>query len=68
MLIIERFEDDIVIIENDEEYIRVSRESLPAEASEGDVLVERAGGYEVDAEATKKRREKILSRQRKLWK
>lgn len=68
MLIIERFEDDIVIIENDEEYIRVSRESLPAEASEGDIIVERAGGYEVDAVATKKRREKILSRQRKLWK
>lgn len=68
MLIIERFEDDIVIIENDEEYIKVPREYLPAEASEGDILVERAGGYEVDAVATKKRREKILSRQRKLWK
>ena len=66
MLIIERFEGETAVIENDE-HIEINRKLLPQDASEGDVIVKCGDGYSVDREQTAKRRERILKLQNSLW-
>lgn len=67
MLIIERFEGETAVIENDDEHIEISRKLLPQDAGEGDVIVKCGDGYSVDREQTAKRRERILKLQNSLW-
>lgn len=67
MLIIERFEGNTVIIENGDSYIKADKNNVPKNASEGDVLVEKNGKYEIDKLQTEKRRSEILKLQNSLW-
>ncbi|MGN1481025.1 DUF3006 domain-containing protein [Porcipelethomonas sp.] len=67
MLIIERFEGNIAVIEDDDNHLEIDRNSLPDNAREGDVLVKSGDAYKIDPEQTKKRREKILKLQNSLW-
>lgn len=67
MLILDRFEGDFAVIENDDEMISVGRELVSADAGEGDVLTERNGRYFPDRDETLKRREKIAKLQNSLW-
>ena len=66
MLIIERFEGNTGIIE-DGEHFEVSREDLPENACEGDVLKKVGSIYEIDKEKTESRRKEILKLQNSLW-
>ena len=59
MLIIDRFENDTAVIENDEEMIEISRSLLPENAKEGDIITASGGGYIIDETATDKRRQEI---------
>ena len=38
MTVIDRFEDNIAVLEADGEMVEIPREKLPAEAREGDIL------------------------------
>ncbi len=67
MLILERFEENIAVIENGEEHIKTDRIRLPENAKEGDILIEINGRYEIDSIQTQKRREEILKLQDSLW-
>ena len=67
MLIIERFEGNTAIIEDGGKYFEVSREDLPENASEGDVLKKVGSIYEIDKEKTESRRKEILKLQNSLW-
>jgi len=48
MLIIERIEGNIAIIENDEEHFQIPISELPGEAKENDILIKTENGYVVD--------------------
>lgn len=67
MLIIERFEGNTAIIENGGNHFEVSRDDLPANAREGDVLKKVGSIYEIDKEKTESRRKEILKLQNSLW-
>lgn len=67
MLILDRFEESIAVIENGDERIETSRENISADAAEGDVLVEKDGRYFPDKAKTEKRRKKITELQNGLW-
>lgn len=65
LYILERFEGNLAIIECSEEHIfyqQIPRGDLPADAAEGDVLNRTSAGWQIDAEATQKRREKMRKR------
>lgn len=61
MLILDRIENDIAVIETDDKIIEVKFSELAENAKEGDVLTESDGKYIVDSEATAERREKLAS-------
>jgi len=67
MLIIERFEGNTAIIEDGSKHFEVSRDDLPANACEGDVLKKVGSTYEIDKEKTESRRKEILKLQNSLW-
>lgn len=67
MLILERFEGDYAVIENNDDSLEVKRENIAPEAAVGDILVERDGMYFPDKEETEKRRKKITELQNSLW-
>lgn len=67
MLIFERFEGGIAVLENGGEHLEVSREKVSADVIEGDVLCEKDGLYIPDKSATEKRREEITKKQNRLW-
>lgn len=67
MMILDRFEDKLAVLETDGGMVTVSRELLPADAREGDVLRQAADGtYISDAAATQARREKLAARTRRM--
>ncbi|MCC8110129.1 MAG: DUF3006 domain-containing protein [Ruminococcus sp.] len=68
MVVLERFEGDIAVLETDSGMQDISRKELPLEVKEGDVLVLTSRGYCVDNNATQARRAKLLARIRKLKK
>lgn len=67
MLIVERLEENIVIIEDGGKRFEVIREKLPKNVREGDVLKKADGIYVVDREKTEIRRKEILKLQNSLW-
>lgn len=67
MLILERFEENVAVIENGENHIKIDRNELPENAREGDILIEKNGIYEIDSIQTEKRRKEILKLQNSLW-
>ena len=67
MLIIERFEENTAVVEDGDKHFEVSRDDLPANAREGDVLKRVGEIYEIDKEKTESRRKEILKLQNSLW-
>lgn len=61
MLILDRIENDIAVIEADDKIIEVHISKLAENAKGGDVLKESDGKYIVDSEATAARKEKLAS-------
>lgn len=66
MIIMDRFEGDIAILETDSGMVDVQRNILPENASEGDVLAEKNGAYIVDNEATEARRAAVRAKYSRL--
>lgn len=65
MIIIDRFEGDLAVLETDDGMINVERSLLPENAAEGDVLTyDRA--WTVDKAATEQRRSRTAKRLKKL--
>lgn len=67
MLIIDRIENGIAVIETDSGRIEVSRSELAADVKEGDAVLFENGIYRRDASATEKRRQEIIKLQDSLW-
>lgn len=61
MIVIDRIEENIAVCETDEGQLRLDLSALP-DAREGDVLTEKDGSWQVDADETARRREQIRSR------
>jgi len=65
--ILDRFEEDLAVLEGDETTVSVLRETLPEGARPGDCFHPAdGGGYVFDAEATAARRERIAALKHKL--
>lgn len=62
MIIIDRMDDGIAVLETDNGMQTIPAEQLPEQARDGDVLQWTQNGYEVDAAATEERRQKIRNR------
>ncbi len=67
MLILERFEGNIAIIEDDDIHFEVEKEKLSDDVKEGDVLILCDDIYCTDIIETQKRRNKIKNLQKSLW-
>lgn len=65
-MIIDRFEGDFAVVETDSGMTNISRELLPENAKEGDVIGVTDGVYYIDEEETQSRRKSMLKRFRKL--
>lgn len=68
MIILERFEDGMAVLEADGKPLAVMRGSLPPDACEGDVLTETEFGYRIDRCATDERRAAMRAKMRRLIK
>jgi len=66
MIIIDRFEGDIAVLETDNGMIEVNRFYLPEDAAEGDIIVNEGNEWYIDHEATQSRREAMRERLRRL--
>lgn len=67
MLIIDRFEGSFAVCEDEnEKKTNISRDLLPQDAREGDVIFIENSVYSVDFEQTKKRREEALALLKRL--
>lgn len=67
MLILDRFEGELAVIEENGAQLALARALLPAQAREGDVLRrEESGAYVIDEEATAARRAAITARLKRL--
>ena len=67
MIILDRLEETLAVLETDDGMVNVPRELLPADVREGDVLRQAADGtYTTDTAATQARREKLLARTRRM--
>ncbi len=67
MLIVDRIEDGIAVIEQDSGRVEVPVEMLAEDVREGDIVTLRDGLYTADKAATKKRRREITELQDSLW-
>ncbi len=66
MIIIDRFENEAAVLETEDGMETVMRCFLPADAREGDVLIQEGCGYSVDHYATEERRKAAAERLRRL--
>ncbi len=66
MLIVDRIEDNIVIVENDEQMETLDINLFDYPVKEGDVIVKSDEFYAKDEEATALRRKEILEKMKKL--
>ncbi len=67
MIILERFEDNIAVIENEGSIMKIERSNVADDVSEGDVLKKENGVYNIDKESTERRKQEILKLQSSLW-
>ena len=65
MIIIDRFEGNLAVLETDDGMKNIERSLLPENAAEGDVLVY-DGSWTVDTAATEQRRERTRKRLKRL--
>ena len=68
MTIIDRFENNIAVLETDGGMIEIERSQLPENAREGDVITENNGLWSVDVPATEKRRSDMRELMKRLMK
>ncbi len=68
MLIIDRFEGDYAVCEDDDNQVLIEKKLIDVCAKEGDVLVLVDGLYKTDKIATEERRNKINLMMKDLWK
>lgn len=68
MTVIDRFENDIAVLETDGGIVEVERSKIPQNAREGDVLAENNGVWVVDVCGTEKRRADIREMMKRLMK
>lgn len=68
MIIIDRIEGEIAVLETDEGMIEIGAKELPADASEGDILVNFDGKWQIDHEASAQRRALIANKLKRLMK
>lgn len=66
MMIIDRFEGAIAVIEGDDGIFDISRDLLPDNAAEGDIIISADGVYYVDEEETENRRKLFAKRLRRM--
>lgn len=66
MIIIDRFENETAVLETEDGMETIMRCFLPADAQEGDVLMQEGCGYSVDRCATEERRRAAAERLRRL--
>ncbi|MCH5193775.1 MAG: DUF3006 domain-containing protein [Oscillospiraceae bacterium] len=67
MLVIDRIEDGIAVIEEGDSRFEVPVSMLDGNVREGDVVTLENGVYVPDISATEKRRREILNLQNDLW-
>lgn len=67
MLIIDRFEGDYAILEDNNKHYEIKKTELPINCKEGDVITTKDGIYIIDVEQTNLRRQAIINLQRGLW-
>ena len=61
--ILDRIEGDVAVLETpDGGFVKASRSQLPADAREGDLLLQQAGRFAPDDAATRARREQLKAR------
>lgn len=65
MIIIDRFEGNLAVLETDDGMKNIERSLLPENAAEGDVLI-LDGSWTVDTSATEQRRERTRKRLKRL--
>lgn len=68
MTVIDRFENNVAVLETDGGMIEVDRSQIPENAREGDVLTENNGVWTVDIPATEKRRADMREIMKRLMK
>lgn len=68
MTIVDRFENNIAVLEIDGEITEIERSLLPENVREGDILTENNGVWSVDVEATEKRRTEMRELMKRLMK
>lgn len=68
MFIVDRFENDYAILEENDKYYNVRKDELPANTKEGDVIIFHNNQYQLDDSETNSRRAKTISKQNNLWK
>ena len=68
MTIIDRFENNIAVLETDGGTIEIERSQLPENAREGDVITETDGVWTIDVTATEKRRSDMRELMKRLMK
>ncbi len=67
MIIIDRFEGEYAVCEDDEQQVLIKKDEISHNAKEGDVIEKNEYGYVVNVGETQKRREKIIAFQNDLW-
>ncbi|MCM1506511.1 MAG: DUF3006 domain-containing protein [Ruminococcus flavefaciens] len=68
MIVIDRFENNIAVLETEIGITEIERSQLPENAREGDVLTENNGVWSVDVSATEERRAEIREMMKRLMK
>lgn len=66
MMIIDRFEGDIAVVETDSGIIDIPMKEFPCDVCEGDIILLTDSGYIVDEQATAERHKLILERFNRL--
>ena len=66
MIILDRFEGEIAVLETDGSRQEIPRQLLPDMIKEGDVLIQVQNGYQVDTAATEARRSAMAARTKSL--
>ena len=67
MLIIDRFEGDFAVCEQDGGHKNIPIQKINGAPREGDVLIENGDRYEISKEETTRRRKKMIERQNGLF-
>ncbi|MGN0650143.1 MAG: DUF3006 domain-containing protein [Oscillospiraceae bacterium] len=68
MIIVERIEENIAVLESDGKTLIVPLNKLPNAVHEGSVLVKIAGGFAIDEQAEKKRHSLLTAKRHRIFK